>query len=181
MQVVTGGGERVLVEPDRVGVRIHHACGIAHELIVVHGSLGVAGRAPMICQARDGSPVGRRNFERDCNVTVHRLKLRVQKLSVDRIASERMAKPELRNRRRVSGAASVQRPGAGVRPRTQRAGDRRRNPYRVKGFDPRVYAGAAYMQRTYNYLGYPTISGAGFGISKLPDLDTPFSLYASAR
>ena len=50
----------------------------------------------------------------------------------------------------------------------------------VKVFDPRVYVGAAYMQRMYNYLGYPNISGAGVGISKLPDLDTPFSLYASA-
>ena len=49
----------------------------------------------------------------------------------------------------------------------------------VKLFDPRVYVGAAYMHRTYNYLGYPNISGAGVGISKLPDLDTPFSLYAS--
>ena len=49
-----------------------------------------------------------------------------------------------------------------------------------KVVDPRVYVGAAYMQRTYNYLGYPNISGAGVGISKLPDLDAPVSLYASA-
>lgn len=50
----------------------------------------------------------------------------------------------------------------------------------INVFDPRVYVGAAYMQLTYNYLGYPNISGAGIGISKLPDLDKPISLYASA-
>ncbi|HEY0392925.1 MAG TPA: stalk domain-containing protein [Candidatus Elarobacter sp.] len=47
-------------------------------------------------------------------------------------------------------------------------------------FDPRVYIGAGYMAKTYNYLGYPRISGAGFGITKLPDLETPFSVEGSA-
>jgi hypothetical protein len=50
----------------------------------------------------------------------------------------------------------------------------------VRVFDPRVYIGAGYMAKTYNYLGYPRISGAGFGVTKLPDLDTPFSLEGSA-
>ena len=47
-------------------------------------------------------------------------------------------------------------------------------------FEPRVYVGAAYLAKTYNYLGYPRISGAGFGITKLPDLDHPVSLEGSA-
>ncbi len=45
--------------------------------------------------------------------------------------------------------------------------------------DPRVYIGAAYMTKQYNYLGYPRISGAGFGVTKLPDLDQPFSVEGS--
>ena len=50
----------------------------------------------------------------------------------------------------------------------------------VKVFDPRVYIGAGYYAKTYNYLGYPTISGFGGGITKLPDLDQTFSVYGSA-
>jgi hypothetical protein len=50
----------------------------------------------------------------------------------------------------------------------------------VRVFDPRVYIGAGYMAKTYNYLGYPRISGAGYGVTKLPDLDTPFSVEGSA-
>ncbi len=50
----------------------------------------------------------------------------------------------------------------------------------VRIFDPRVYIGAGYMAKTYNYLGYPRISGAGFGVTKLPDLDMPFSVEGSA-
>jgi hypothetical protein len=50
----------------------------------------------------------------------------------------------------------------------------------VRVFEPRVYIGAGYLAKTYNYLGYPRISGAGFGITKLPDLDQPFSLEGSA-
>jgi phage baseplate assembly protein gpV len=49
-----------------------------------------------------------------------------------------------------------------------------------KVFDPRVYLGAGYLSKTYNYLGLPRLSGAGFGISKLPDLDQPVSLEGSA-
>jgi len=49
----------------------------------------------------------------------------------------------------------------------------------IKIFDPRVYIGAGYYLKWYNYLGYPVISGAGFGMSKLPDLDQPVSIYGS--
>ena len=41
---------------------------------------------------------------------------------------------------------------------------------------PRVYVGGAYYRKQYNYLGYPDLSGFGFGVDKLPDLDKPFSL-----
>jgi hypothetical protein len=44
---------------------------------------------------------------------------------------------------------------------------------------PRVYVGVGYYDKHYNYLGYPNVSGIGFGLQKLPDLDQPFSLYAS--
>jgi hypothetical protein len=49
----------------------------------------------------------------------------------------------------------------------------------VKIFDPRVYLGAGYLTKTYNYLGVPRLSGVGAGLSKLPDLDQPFSLEGS--
>ena len=49
-----------------------------------------------------------------------------------------------------------------------------------KIFDPRVYVGAGYLTKSYNYLGMPRLSGAGFGISKLPDLDQTVSLEGSA-
>jgi hypothetical protein len=49
-----------------------------------------------------------------------------------------------------------------------------------KVFSPRVYIGAGYYSKGYNYTGFPRISGWGGGISKLPDLDTPFSVYGSA-
>jgi hypothetical protein len=45
--------------------------------------------------------------------------------------------------------------------------------------DPRVYVGAGYLVKSYNYLGYPRIAGAGFGATKLPDLDRPVSLEGS--
>jgi hypothetical protein len=48
-----------------------------------------------------------------------------------------------------------------------------------KIFDPRVYVGAGYLSKTYNYLGMPRLSGAGAGVSKLPDLDQPLSLEGS--
>lgn len=50
----------------------------------------------------------------------------------------------------------------------------------VKVFDPRVYIGGGYYSKTYNYLTYPNISGFGFGLTKLPDLDRTFSIYGSA-
>jgi len=49
-----------------------------------------------------------------------------------------------------------------------------------KVFDPRVYVGAGYLTKSYNYLGLPRLSGAGIGISKLPDLDQTLSLEGSA-
>ena len=48
-----------------------------------------------------------------------------------------------------------------------------------KVFDPRVYLGAGYVTKSYNYLGMPRLSGVGFGISKLPDLDQTVSLEGS--
>jgi hypothetical protein len=45
--------------------------------------------------------------------------------------------------------------------------------------DPRIYIGVGYLEKSYNYLGYPRISGVGFGATKLPDLDQPFSLEGS--
>jgi hypothetical protein len=49
-----------------------------------------------------------------------------------------------------------------------------------KVLDPRIYLGAGYLTKTYSYLGYPRLTGAGFGVTKLPDLDQPFSLTGSA-
>lgn len=49
----------------------------------------------------------------------------------------------------------------------------------LKIFDPRVYVGAGYLTKSYDYLGYPRLTGAGLGISKLPDLDQPVSLTGS--
>ncbi|HEX3464478.1 MAG TPA: copper amine oxidase N-terminal domain-containing protein [Candidatus Elarobacter sp.] len=48
-----------------------------------------------------------------------------------------------------------------------------------KVFEPRVYLGVGYLWKTYDYLGYPRLGGAGFGVSKLPDLDQPLSLTGS--
>jgi hypothetical protein len=45
--------------------------------------------------------------------------------------------------------------------------------------DPRIYVGIAGFFKHYNYLGYPNTSGFGVGAEKLPDLDQPFSVYAS--
>jgi hypothetical protein len=44
---------------------------------------------------------------------------------------------------------------------------------------PRIYIVGGYMQRTNNY-GYPSETGAGVGLEKLPDLDRVFSFYGSA-
>ncbi len=46
--------------------------------------------------------------------------------------------------------------------------------------DPRVYVSIGGFYKHYNYLGYPNLTGIGAGIEKLPDLDQPFSVYASA-
>ncbi len=48
----------------------------------------------------------------------------------------------------------------------------------IKIAEPRVYLAAGYMVRTSRY-GYPPMLGLGYGLMKLPDLDRPFSLYAS--
>jgi hypothetical protein len=52
--------------------------------------------------------------------------------------------------------------------------------FAIKVADPRVYIGIGGLVKTYDYLGYPTLSGIGFGVEKLPDLDQPFSVYGSA-
>jgi uncharacterized protein YjbI with pentapeptide repeats len=44
---------------------------------------------------------------------------------------------------------------------------------------PNVYAGTGFYLKHYSYLGYPTIRGVGFGISKIPNLDKQLSLFAS--
>jgi hypothetical protein len=45
--------------------------------------------------------------------------------------------------------------------------------------DPRIYVGVGGYYKHYNYLGHPTLLGAGVGLEKLPDLDRQFSLYGS--
>jgi hypothetical protein len=45
--------------------------------------------------------------------------------------------------------------------------------------NPRIYIAGAYLWTANNY-GYPKLTGAGFGIEKLPDLDKPLSLFGSA-
>jgi hypothetical protein len=52
--------------------------------------------------------------------------------------------------------------------------------FAIKVADPRVYIGVGGLMKTYDYLGYPTLGGIGFGAEKLPDLDAPFSIYGSA-
>ncbi|MGH7737613.1 MAG: copper amine oxidase N-terminal domain-containing protein [Candidatus Tyrphobacter sp.] len=49
----------------------------------------------------------------------------------------------------------------------------------IRVLSPRIYIGVGYMWRTNNY-GYPRMNNWGFGISKLPDLDHPWSFYGSA-
>jgi predicted porin len=48
----------------------------------------------------------------------------------------------------------------------------------LKVLDPRVYIAVAYLNRTNNN-GYPNLSGVGFGVQKLPDLQNAFSFGAS--
>jgi hypothetical protein len=45
--------------------------------------------------------------------------------------------------------------------------------------EPRIYLAAGYLERLNNF-GYPNVSGVGGGIEKLPDLDKPISVGASA-
>jgi hypothetical protein len=45
--------------------------------------------------------------------------------------------------------------------------------------NPRIYIAGAYLWTSTNY-GYPRMTGAGFGIEKLPDLDKNISLFGSA-
>jgi hypothetical protein len=52
--------------------------------------------------------------------------------------------------------------------------------FALKVADPRVYIGIGGFFKKYDYLGYPSLSGVGGGIEKLPDLDSSFSLYGSA-
>ncbi len=49
----------------------------------------------------------------------------------------------------------------------------------LKVLNPRIYIGVGYLWQSNN-AGYPAMSGFGVGIEKLPDLNQPFSVYASA-
>lgn len=49
----------------------------------------------------------------------------------------------------------------------------------LKVADPRIYVGVGYLWRTTNY-GYPSQTGFGFGVEKLPDLNQALSFYGSA-
>jgi hypothetical protein len=44
---------------------------------------------------------------------------------------------------------------------------------------PRIYLAGSYLIATNNY-GYPRMTGYGFGLEKLPDLDHAFSVFGSA-
>jgi len=48
----------------------------------------------------------------------------------------------------------------------------------IKIAEPRIYLAAGMMVRTERY-GYPPLFGLGYGVMKLPDLDRPFSVFAS--
>ena len=47
-----------------------------------------------------------------------------------------------------------------------------------KSLNPRVYVAGSYLVGTNNY-GYPRMTGFGFGVEKLPDLDKSLSLFGS--
>ncbi len=47
-----------------------------------------------------------------------------------------------------------------------------------KVFNPRVYVAVGWDFNAGNY-GYPNLTGVGFGIEKLPDLDSSLSVYGS--
>jgi hypothetical protein len=50
----------------------------------------------------------------------------------------------------------------------------------IKLFTPRVYLAVGGLFKNFDYLGYPSLSGVGFGVEKLADLDQTFSIYGSA-
>ena len=87
----------------------------------------------------------------------------------------------LRDGRRLPAPHRVQRPGPSLRSGADRARERRRRAARRSRSSTRASTWApGYLTKRYNYLGYPRISGVGFGITKLPDLDGPVSLEGSA-
>lgn len=45
--------------------------------------------------------------------------------------------------------------------------------------DPHIFVGVGYLWRSTSY-GYPRLTGVGYGVEKLPDLNHAFSLYGSA-
>ena len=48
----------------------------------------------------------------------------------------------------------------------------------IKVADPHLYVGIGYLFHSNN-AGYPAIKNIGFGVSKLPDLNQPLSIYGS--
>ena len=52
--------------------------------------------------------------------------------------------------------------------------------FALKVADPRVYVGVGGFFKHYNYLGYPSLSGFGGGVEKIPDFDDPISVFGSA-
>ncbi|GAC1547064.1 MAG: hypothetical protein NVS3B16_18630 [Vulcanimicrobiaceae bacterium] len=48
----------------------------------------------------------------------------------------------------------------------------------IKLLDPRVYLGVSYLEK-YNSAGYPRVRGLGLGLEKLPDKESPVSVYFS--
>ena len=48
----------------------------------------------------------------------------------------------------------------------------------IRVLEPRVYLGVGYLWYANN-IGYPRMNNIGFGATKLPDLDRPFSFYAN--
>ena len=48
----------------------------------------------------------------------------------------------------------------------------------IKVANPHIYIGVGYLWRSTNY-GYPRVTGVGYGLEKLPDLNQAFSLYGS--
>ena len=85
----------------------------------------------------------------------------------------------LRHRRRISEHHRVQRPGPGLRPGVHARENDVDVRLGLKVFEPRVYLGAGYLTKSVRLSRDPRLTGAGFGVSKLPDLDQPISLRAA--